>query len=86
MQLTIKMAESKQDAVLAALASIEGVKIKRSKKTKKSKKNRDKARLIEGFRSALEEVKLHRAGKIELPTFRQVMDEIDAELLEAESK
>ncbi len=36
----------------------------------------EKARILEGLRDAVEQVKLHKAGKIKMKTARELLDEL----------
>ena len=80
-EMVIKLKDKhKRDFLLQLLEEldfVEVVKIKSSKK-KGDKKglSPEQQEFVEGLTEALEEVELHRQGKIKLPTLKEVLSEL----------
>ncbi len=68
MKVILDIKDDKAEYILEILRNLKNVKIKPLKSNKE--------KFIEGFKEAIEEVKLARAGKIKLKSARELLDEL----------
>lgn len=68
MKVILDIKDDKAEYILEILRNLKNVKIKPLRSNKE--------KFIEGFKEAIEEVKLHREGKIKLQSAREFLDEL----------
>ncbi len=71
MKIEIEVRDDKLDSVLRTLENIKYVKV-----LNKNGHSSEKEKILKGLAEAVEEVKLHRAGKIKLKTARQLLNDL----------
>ena len=72
MQILLEVKDKRAKPVINMLKELKYVKTTLVKDGKKSKKQE----ILDGLKEAVEEVKLHRQGKIKLKTAKELLDEL----------
>lgn len=75
-QVTLDIQDSKLSFFLELIKNFDFVKVKEGLSLEGKKLTKEQLDFVNGLKDALEEVELHRQGKIKLKTIDQLLDEL----------